>query len=386
MHSSHRASDPHRSAHPSSSHRPSSFTGASREGSDARGLPDWLERLVSRWGVQRTDASWVGGVLGGVAQRYALDPLVTRGVFVALSVLSGGLGLLAYALAWAVLPDPRGRVQLPAILRGNPGSAGVAIIVMACVGAGNLLFGVSLATLLVPGVGGLASLIPVAATVALVWWLLTRWDAPRQSTRARRPDAGLGASAWPGPDGGAFGSASGRGASAADVSAPSWYARAERPGSGPARPEPAALEDPTGFRSDWIDAESGEWKERRHSREQRAEQRIAELSEPAAQPAAATATRRQEGTVAARRGLPPLPLGWQLLGLTAVVGLGGAAWLTVWSLTANLTLGVMAGSAVLLLQLTIGIVASLLARRRTRLWNAFWVIGAVLLAGSLVLR
>ena len=71
-------------------------------------LPSWLRRAVQAWGVRRSDSSWVGGVLAGVAERYRVDPLLARGVFVALCVVSAGFGLLAYAVAWALLPDGDG--------------------------------------------------------------------------------------------------------------------------------------------------------------------------------------------------------------------------------------------------------------------------------------
>ena len=62
------------------------------DGLDA--LPGWLRRAVLSWGVRRSPASWVGGVLGGVAERYRIDPLLARGVFVAVCMISAGLGLL----------------------------------------------------------------------------------------------------------------------------------------------------------------------------------------------------------------------------------------------------------------------------------------------------
>ena len=54
---------------------PSGETGP--DGLDA--LPGWLRRAVLGWGVRRSPASWVGGVLGGVAERYRIDPLLARG-------------------------------------------------------------------------------------------------------------------------------------------------------------------------------------------------------------------------------------------------------------------------------------------------------------------
>src|SRR4051795_4370714 len=52
----------------------------------------------------------LGGVCAGLGQRLGVDPIVLRVVFIAASA-AGGLGLVAYALAWALLPaegDARG--------------------------------------------------------------------------------------------------------------------------------------------------------------------------------------------------------------------------------------------------------------------------------------
>ena len=107
-------------------------------------LPGWLRRAVLGWGVRRSPASWVGGVLGGVAERYRIDPLLARGVFVAVCMISAGLGLLAYAAAWAVLPDADGRVQFGRLRRGEWQDATVAIGVIGAIGALNLLLGAGL--------------------------------------------------------------------------------------------------------------------------------------------------------------------------------------------------------------------------------------------------
>ena len=54
-------------------------------------------------GVVRTQDRWIGGVAGGLGLRLGVDPLVTRGLFAA-SILLGGLGLVLYGIAWALLP------------------------------------------------------------------------------------------------------------------------------------------------------------------------------------------------------------------------------------------------------------------------------------------
>ena len=50
------------------------------------------------------DSGIVAGVLSGLAHRIGTDPLLVRILFVIAVFLSGGLILLGYALAWAVVP------------------------------------------------------------------------------------------------------------------------------------------------------------------------------------------------------------------------------------------------------------------------------------------
>ncbi|MBO0920616.1 PspC domain-containing protein [Cellulomonas sp. zg-ZUI222] len=61
---------------------------------------------VRRTGLRRSDERWLGGVAGGLAERVGVDPLVVRGLF-AVTFLVGGLGLVLYGVAWALLPDDR---------------------------------------------------------------------------------------------------------------------------------------------------------------------------------------------------------------------------------------------------------------------------------------
>jgi signal transduction histidine kinase/phage shock protein PspC (stress-responsive transcriptional regulator) len=54
--------------------------------------------------VRSGDDRVVAGVCGGVARHLGVDPIVVRLVVIVLTV-ANGLGLVAYLLAWAVLPD-----------------------------------------------------------------------------------------------------------------------------------------------------------------------------------------------------------------------------------------------------------------------------------------
>ncbi len=70
-------------------------------------------------GVVRSSDRWVGGVAGGLARRFGVDPLLVRGLFGA-SVLLGGLGLVLYGIAWLLLPEQAdGRIHGQQLLRGD---------------------------------------------------------------------------------------------------------------------------------------------------------------------------------------------------------------------------------------------------------------------------
>ena len=59
----------------------------------------------------------MAGVCAGLARRWGLDPLLVRGLFVVVSIVSGfGLGL--YGLGWLFLPHPDGRIHAQQVLRG----------------------------------------------------------------------------------------------------------------------------------------------------------------------------------------------------------------------------------------------------------------------------
>ena len=66
---------------------------------------------VGKLRITRQNSQWLGGVAAGIAQRFNLDVVLVRGIIVALSIL-GGLGLVLYGIAWAVLPDTQGQIHL----------------------------------------------------------------------------------------------------------------------------------------------------------------------------------------------------------------------------------------------------------------------------------
>ncbi|WP_380171272.1 PspC domain-containing protein [Kineococcus sp. DHX-1] len=142
---------------------------------------------VRSCGVERSQDRWFAGVCGGVAERLGLDPLLVRGVLVALTVV-GGLGLAAYGACWLLLPDGRsasagdgspeaapvpstpGRIEAEAVLRGDVsgGALLAGALVLADVVLPRALLGVFNQNLDGPGWGFLLT----GLLALLGWWLL----------------------------------------------------------------------------------------------------------------------------------------------------------------------------------------------------------------------
>lgn len=73
---------------------------------------------------------WIGGVCGGVAARFGIDPIIVRGIAVVVVIL-GGPALLLYAAAWLLLPDSSDDIHLERLIRGHFEPAVVAIAAIA---------------------------------------------------------------------------------------------------------------------------------------------------------------------------------------------------------------------------------------------------------------
>ncbi|MEH3089584.1 MAG: PspC domain-containing protein [Microbacterium arborescens] len=87
---------------------------------------------VGGLGVIRADG-WIGGVCAGLAARWGIDPIIVRGVAIVAAVV-GLPAILAYALAWSVLPDGSGRVHAVDLERGRFSYVQGAILATALVG------------------------------------------------------------------------------------------------------------------------------------------------------------------------------------------------------------------------------------------------------------
>jgi phage shock protein PspC (stress-responsive transcriptional regulator) len=101
------------------------------------GLDVFFDRL-RRLGVARASHGKIaGGVCAGLARRWGLDPAVVRAAVVIL-MLVGGLGLLAYLVALALLPDESGKIFTEEALRRGDGSSIFLLVVIAIMLAGEL--------------------------------------------------------------------------------------------------------------------------------------------------------------------------------------------------------------------------------------------------------
>lgn len=149
----------------------------------------WLRGL----GIRRGNNRWLGGVCSGLADKWGIDPVIVRGLAVVLTLFFG-VGLLAYGVAWALLPEPDGRIHVEEVARGQ-WSAGMT--------------GAGIATLL--GLGGSGTgafrdgdwfFWPVIWVGGIAW--LIYWAINRDKTKDAHP-INLGAAPQqgaPGPESG----------------------------------------------------------------------------------------------------------------------------------------------------------------------------------------
>jgi phage shock protein C len=60
----------------------------------------------------RTDRM-LGGVCGGVANYFGIDPVAARVGFLVLALITGGGALIAYPILWIVMPDEQAAPAWP---------------------------------------------------------------------------------------------------------------------------------------------------------------------------------------------------------------------------------------------------------------------------------
>ena len=141
-------------------------------------------------------AATAGSAASATASRsgWAIDPLIIRGVFIVLTLFAG-IGVLAYGLAWAFLPEPDGRihVQEAGAGRWSSGMTGSLIAtILGLTGLGGGFWGWSH-----NGFGGfLWTVFWVGGAIYLVYYLAQRNKGSRPARVQAGPTAGPYASGY----------------------------------------------------------------------------------------------------------------------------------------------------------------------------------------------
>lgn len=101
-------------------------------------------------GFRRHESQWLGGVAAGLAAKLKIDSVLVRGIIVALTLL-GGVGMIAYGIAWAFIADEKGQIHVEQALKKNwtSGMTGALIIFVLGVGPAPWAFS-SLAPIIWP--------------------------------------------------------------------------------------------------------------------------------------------------------------------------------------------------------------------------------------------
>jgi phage shock protein PspC (stress-responsive transcriptional regulator) len=131
---------------------------------------EFFDRIRGLGVVRPDEGRWAAGVCAGLARRWGLDPLLVRGLFVAVSI-AGGFGLALYGVLWLLLPHPDGRIHAQEVLRGvvTAGFVGAAIFTVVGLPLHNGAFGWRDG-----GFGVLGGLTSLALIGFGIWWFVTR--------------------------------------------------------------------------------------------------------------------------------------------------------------------------------------------------------------------
>ena len=317
---------------------------------------EFFNRIRSA-GVTRPDEGrWIAGVAAGLGRRWDIDPILVRGVFVALSIF-GGIGVVFYGLAWLLLPQDDGRIHLQQAIRGDitAGFIGAVLLSLAAIGGGGgggpwehgFWFGWAF-----PG-----GLILAVAVVFGIWWLAKR--TPEDG----KPGGSTWTSGWtPGTTTGTTPTpGSGSTSGTAPYSLPPVYGTPSAgPTYGPTSTAPSAWSG-TGQSTDAV-------REARQAAKAQAQAAAAAKSEEMARAAKARRARTGPSKTIVR-----LSLGIALLIAAAILTIGNA---NDWSEPVGL---IAAASA--LAVLAVGVIASGLSGRRA---SGLVGIGLVLAIGVLI--
>lgn len=137
-------------------------------GSPSNAFFNWFRNL----GMPRGQDRWIGGVASGVAHRIGLDPILVRGLFILLAVF--GVGVLLYGIAWALLPEPDGRIHAEEAGRSSWTAGMTGAVIFTVLGVFSRPFG-WFTNDWGWGFGGFVwAAIWVGAVAFFVYWLATR--------------------------------------------------------------------------------------------------------------------------------------------------------------------------------------------------------------------
>ncbi|MEC5181131.1 PspC domain-containing protein [Arthrobacter sp. CG_A4] len=106
-------------------------------GAQPQNFFDWLRSH----GIYRGRGRWIGGVASGIAQRLGVDPLIVRGILIVLTIFAG-VGVLLYGVAWALLPEPDGRIHVQEAAAGRWTSGMTGALITTIIGLPTLGSGV----------------------------------------------------------------------------------------------------------------------------------------------------------------------------------------------------------------------------------------------------
>ena len=69
--------------------------------------------------VRPRDGRMLAGVCAGVAEYFGLDVTLVRVIWAVVSVITGGAGVLAYLVAWILMPNEGQKSSIPENVAGQ---------------------------------------------------------------------------------------------------------------------------------------------------------------------------------------------------------------------------------------------------------------------------
>jgi phage shock protein PspC (stress-responsive transcriptional regulator) len=165
---------------------------------------DWIRSH----GIYRGRQRWVGGVASGIAQRLGVDPLIVRGILIVLTVFAG-VGVLFYGLAWALLPEPDGRIHVQEAAAGRWSSGMTGALITTIIGFPSLGSGVWGWDRY--GFGAFVWTVFWVGGAIYVIYYLTQRNKARAGGPPASPGPGTGGAGWSAAGAGTYGTMSGTG-------------------------------------------------------------------------------------------------------------------------------------------------------------------------------